>query len=134
MKTLLITYVFLIAQSAAAHGPFLDAMKEMGANFKTIAIGLQSGELTTVELDASEDLQMAIADASLYYPSTADTDPLKIEYSKWMAELNKLGLELEVSIEEAMAMNPQDLSEVTKILGEMNDLRKKGHEKFKDDH
>lgn len=134
MKNLLILLTVLFVQNSFAHGPFLDAMKEMGESFKTIAIGLQRGTVTSVKLEASESLQMGIAEASLYYPSTANTDPLKIKYSQWMAELNKLGLELEDAIEMAMAQNPQDLSETTRISGEMNDLRREGHAEFKDDH
>ena len=64
-------------------------MKEMGAGFKVVAMGLQAGAMTNVELEASESLQMGIANASLHYPSTASTDTLKIKYSQWMAELNK---------------------------------------------
>ena len=134
MKNLLIMLTILFAQNAFAHGPLLDAMKEMGASFKTVAIGLQGGTMTSVELEASETLQMGIAKASLHYPATANTDPLKIKYSQWMAELNKLGLELEGAIEVAMAQNPQDLTEATRIFGEMNDLRREGHAEFKDDH
>lgn len=122
------------AQTSFAHGPLLDAMKEMGVNFKAIAIGIQSGKLTNTELDSSEKLQMAIVEASLHYPATANTDTLKIKYSKWMAELTKYSLELEESIETAMTQDPQDLSDVTTIFGDMNDLRRKGHDEFKDEH
>ena len=109
-------------------------MKEMGASFKTVAIGLQGGTMTSVELEASETLQMGIAKASLHYPATANTDPLKIKYSQWMAELNKLALELEGAIEVAMTQSPQDLTETTRIFGEMNTLRQEGHAEFKDEH
>lgn len=115
MKKLLIIVVLISAQSSFAHGPLLDAMKEMGANFKTIANGIRNGEMKKVELDSSEKLQMAIVEASLHYPATADTDALKIKYSKWMAELSKYSLQLEETIEMAMAQSPQDLSIVTTV-------------------
>ncbi len=134
MKNLLIILVLVSAQSVLAHGPLLDAMKDMGTNFRIVAVGLQSGVMTTTELEASEKLQMAIANASLHYPSTASTDALKIKYSKWMAELNKYGLELEETIEVAMTQNPQDLTDVTTVFGDMNDLRRKGHDEFKEEH
>ena len=134
MKNLLILLTLLFAQNSLAHGPLLDAMKEMGAGFKTVAIGLRNGNMTSSELEASEKLQMGIANASLHYPSTANTDALKIKYSQWMAELNKLGLELEEAIEVAMSQSPQDLSEAKRIFGEMNTLRQEGHAEFKDEH
>ena len=51
-----------------------------------------------------------------------------------MAELNKYGLELEETIEVAMTQNPQDLTDVTTVFGDMNDLRRKGHDEFKEEH
>lgn len=51
-----------------------------------------------------------------------------------MAELNKLGLELEGAIEVAMTQSPQDITETIRIFGEMNTLRQEGHAEFKDDH
>lgn len=134
MKKLLIILTLAFVQSSFAHGPFRDAMKEMGVNFQVVAVGLQNGAMTNVELEATEKLQMAIANASLHYPSTANTDSLKIKYYKWMAELNKYGLELEESIEVAMAKNPQDLSDATAIFRDMNDIRRKGHDEFKEEH
>ena len=134
MNKLLIVILICTAQTSLAHGPLLEAMKEMGVNFKTIAAGIQNGKLTEAELDSSEKLQMAIADASLHYPAIANTDALKIKYLKWMAELSKNSLELEESIEIAMTKDPQDLTDVTFVFVEMNDLRKKGHDEFKDEH
>lgn len=68
MKNLLVLLTILFAHNAMAHGPLLDAMKEMGAGFKVVAMGLQAGAMTNVELEASERLQMGIANASLHYP------------------------------------------------------------------
>lgn len=134
MIKLLAIFLLFTSQTVFAHGPLLDAMKDMGENFKTLAIGIQSGKMTSVELSSAEKLQMSIADASLNYPKTADTDSLKLKYAKWMAELLKYSLELEEAIEIAMTQNPQDLSNVKTVFGDINDLRQKGHDEFKDEH
>lgn len=134
MRKLVFLSILLIVQVSFAHGPLHDAMKEMGESFKLIGIGLQSGEVTEAERDSSEELQMAISTASLHYPGTASTDSLKLEYSQWMAELMNLSLQLEEAIEIALSQKNQDLTTAIQIFSEMNELRKKGHAKFKDEH
>ena len=50
-----------------------------------------------------------------------------------MATLVKLSLALENQGELIMDQNPQDMADVTSTLMEMNELRKEGHEIFKEE-
>ena len=134
----IILFVYLITNfsfaNAHSNNDLAEAMKEMNAHFKTIANSIKGKEFTDTDLVACESLQMAITTASLYHPDTANSDTLKIQYLKWMAELSKKALELEPAIEDVLLQESQELTVVIKIFKEMNKIRRNGHNKFKEDH
>ena len=132
MKALTILILMFSFQLASAQTPQLkDVMKEIGEQFKTIAIAIQSGEIKATDLDAVETLQTLVSQASMMYPATAETMELKLKYSELMNELMDQSLVLEDEAELAMAGSPQNLSNVKKIFGAINQTRQKGHEEFK---
>ena len=66
MKALTILILMFSFQLASAQTPQLkDVMKEIGEQFKTIAIAIQSGEIKATDLDAVETLQTLVSQASM---------------------------------------------------------------------
>ena len=129
--------VFLAASFSYANDdlpPLKDSMERLKVEFRTIAQGISAGEMTDDHVVATENLQMAAADGSLVYPNTAENDERKLLYSLWMREMVREGLKLEVEIEGLLekATLPQDLTKVKEIFAKLNDLRKKGHDEFKE--
>ena len=132
MKALTILILMFSFQLASAQTPQLkDVMKEIGEQFKTIAIAIQSGEIKATDLDAVETLQTLVSQASMMYPATAETMELKLKYSELMNELMDQSLVLDDEAELAMSGSPQNLSNFKKIFCAINKTRQKGHEEFK---
>ena len=133
MKQILLTLIAIFAVGTAnANEDLAAAMKSMGEQFKTVALGLRAGKVTDVELKATEQMQRDISTSALIQPDTAKTTEEKLTYATWMAELMDASLRLEDSMETAMDAEPQDLTEAIKIYTEMGELRKKGHNAFKE--
>ena len=136
MKLLIAFFTLFITFNLSAHSnnDLAEEMKIIESQFKQIATSLQSGQISTMDIEAAETLQKAIVTASLIYPKTADSDSLKLKYSEWMSELTDLALDIEQTMESEVNNDPQDLSASIELFRLMNELRKKGHAEFKDSH
>ncbi len=132
MKKLFLFIVCVgLSVSVSANSDLEASMKIIGEQFKAIGAGLQSHQISANELQAVELLQREVAASSLIYPDAATSEALKLQYSKWMAELMQLALVLEDDFELAMMADPQDLSASFATFVAINELRKKGHDQFK---
>ncbi len=136
MKTIIATLLFIASTTTWAHSnnALAEEMKLVETHFKQIASSLQGGVITLADIEASESLQKSIATAAQLYPTTATDDSLKVQYSQWMAELMDLSLDLEASLEEEVEKMDQNLTPSVEIFTLMNELRKKGHDAFKESH
>ncbi|MCJ8276983.1 MAG: hypothetical protein HRT44_05970 [Bdellovibrionales bacterium] len=132
MKKLASLIILLAFQANFAQAADLkDIMKAMGGEFITIAIAMQAGSVSETELAAVENLQKYASEAALVYPITADTDSQKLRYMELTAEMMNKALLLETAVEEALANDPTDLSQIQALFVEINELRQIGHNEFK---
>ena len=130
-KVLLTLSALLFVNFAQAEGDLKTSMKSMGQQFGLIAQGLRMKKITEVEMAAVEKMQRDIAESSLIQPDTATTTEDKLTYSTWMAELMEASFRLEDAMQAGMEQNPVDVADAVTVFGEMGELRKKGHTKFK---
>ncbi len=130
-KAILALATFLFTMNASANDNMAASMKVVGEQFKVLAGAIQSQSFTQIEYESVELMQSAIADAALEYPDTATDDAAKVKYSRWMAELMKMAITLEVQVEVILEQETQDMADVTQTLMAMNDLRKEAHTIFK---
>lgn len=131
-KTIILLSLVFGFSTANAQEELEASMKIIGQQFKIIATAIQSKKVTEAEVQAVELMQKEIAVSSLVYPQTAKTDTAKLKYITWMAELQQMALNLEELIEAEMVKEVQDLSLVTSQFVDINELRKKGHDEFKE--
>lgn len=109
-----------------------EEMKIIGAQFGVIAKAVnKAGAVSDQEIMAAKTIQRAVAGSALIYPDTADDDKLKVQYSQLMAQLMEKSLMMEDAIQAQISQNPQDLTAISGLLVEMNDLRREGHNEFK---
>ena len=137
LKTTVLILALAFSSISQAHEntALAEAMKEMGQQFRIIAGSFRSGEVTVQQLNASETLQMAIAESSQHLPVTARTDAQKLAYMRSMAALAKEALVLEEQIEDILASDSQDLTEMKNTVRRMNEMRSEGHDAFREsDH
>ncbi len=136
MKTGIAILMLFFSMNAWAHtnNALAEEMKVIETQFKQIASSLQAGKITLADVEASESLQKSIATAAQLYPTTATDDTLKLQYSGWMTELIDLALDLEEALEVEVAKADQDLTPSIEIFQLINELRKKGHDTFKESH
>ena len=136
MKIITLMLSLLISSHVTAHSnnELAEEMKTIEEQFKVIAVGLQSGTLTQAELDACESLQKSVSVAAQHYPHTATSDSLKLTYMEWMNELMGLALELETEMEVQLQGDSQNLTDSLRLFRLINEVRKKGHDQFKESH
>ena len=132
-KIILLGALIFSVQNATAQVKLADVMKSVGEQFKVIAVGLQTKNITEVEMASIEQLQRDVAAAALIFPDTATDDKLKLKYSTYMAELVQATLKLEDTVELEAQESPMVLTESLKVFTEINEIRKKGHAEFKAD-
>ncbi len=123
--------VLMLSQNAFAETDLSVLMKEVGENFKTIAVGLQSGQLSEETILATEELQRNLGRANLIFPNDATNDSLKLQYSEIMGRVLLKAMELEDVLRVEINQDPQNLAMVLGVFSELNDIRKEGHAIFK---
>lgn len=133
MKRLIsLVSVILMVSSAAQASELGEIMKQVGNQFKILAQGLQTQNITAVELEACEAMQRLVADASLIMPAKAQTTELQLRYANLMAQLMQKNLLLEDQLE-AVVQGTGDVSAAFATFAAMNELRKEGHFDFKEE-
>lgn len=123
--------LFSVQVSFAQEVSLKEVMESIGNQFKTIAIAVQKGEVKETDIDAMEDLQRLISQATQIYPNSAETVEQKLNYLELLNELMAKSLEIEDEAKLALTTSPQNLNTVKKLFAEINQIRQKGHEIFK---